>query len=201
MRSLIGIDICLLSCTSLICLRVTLYTSVEMKTQHPATWPSTWRRFLQVRVVLTTLRDDLCPYLVIAVLPQCALQTIHCHCLPVANKHILTSSPLSHAGPSLPVLPHRSIMQKERCVWWRRLSRHLKYLFCCWLTKKKKSQQQLLKAFSASHQHRIGHRLCGHRERLPCCRCVLTFPKDNRKANNTWCLAQVASSSHLVDFI
>lgn len=112
-----------------------------MKTRHPPTWPSTWPRFLQVRAVLSTHRDDLCPYL--------WLQSGHCVCLwqyaaIVCALHVniyWQAAPCCTPVPvcPLPAAAAAALDNAERKIrlWWRRLARHFKWLFCCWLTKKK----------------------------------------------------------------
>lgn len=193
----------------LISLRVTLYTSVEMKTRHPQRRPSTWRRFLQVRVVLSAHS------VTFTLISDCSLASAWClwQCVAIVCRlHVnIYWQATPCCTPQSQFVPHppRGLDNADRKMVCgdAKPARHLKWLFCCWSKKqnKKKTQlqhcivlwQQPLKASGPSHQPRIGHRLCGQSERIPCYGLALTFSRDNRKANNTCCLAQVASYSQL----
>lgn len=162
-----------------------LSTSLEMKTLHPWTQQSTWQRFLQVSVLLTHC-NDLCTYL--------WLHSGGCLCFwqnaSIVCAHVKVYWQLAPCYAPVLSLPASGLNNTERraSLLWRRFARQYNSLFL--LFKKQHQQcivlwQQLLKAFASSHQHRIGHWLCGQCERILWDCCTLTFFRDNRKANNT----------------
>lgn len=112
--------------TCFISLRVMLSTSLEMKTLHPWTQQSTWRRFLQVSVLLTHC-NDLCTYL--------WLHSGGCLCF-WQNTSIVCADvnvywQLAPCYAPVPFLPALGLNNTERkaSLLWRRFARHCNSLF------------------------------------------------------------------------
>lgn len=109
-----------------ISLRVMLSTLLEMKTLHPWTQQSTWRRFLQVSVLLTHC-DDLCTYL--------WLHSGGCLCFwqnaSIVCAHVNVYWQLAPCYAPVLFLPALGLNNTERkaSLLWRRFARHCNSLF------------------------------------------------------------------------